>query len=226
MMKKNLIIFGIGKIADVVYYYATEECGYNVVAFVTDAAYKTSDVFHGLPVLLFDTIEEKYPPSEFDMFIGVGYQDLNNFRERKYKEAVLKGYHLVSLVSPKAEIPKNVTIGKNCFIMPSAIIHPFVEIGNNVFVWSGALIGHHSHIGDNCWLTSGCNISGTVQVESNCFFAVNSTVTNEIKIGKNCFLGANTLISKNMNDNEVAIVQSTPIFRLNSQQFLKMSNFR
>lgn len=225
-MKKELIIFGIGKIADVVYYYATEECGYNVVAFVTDAAYKTTDEFHGLPVLLFDSIEERYPPSSYDMFIGVGYQDLNRFRETKCKEAIAKGYQLVSLVSPRAEVPKNVKIGSNCFIMPPAIIHPCVEIGNNVFVWSGALIGHHSRIGDHCWLTSGCNIAGSVQVENNCFFAVNATVTNEVKIGKNCFLGANTLISKNMNDHEVAIVQSTPIFRLNSQQFLKMTNFR
>ncbi len=225
-MKKELLIFGIGKIADVVHYYATEECGFKVAAFLTDAPYKTTDFFHGRPVLLFNEVEKNYPSDKYDMFIAVGYQDLNKFRETKYQEALAKGYELVSIVSPNAMVPKDLAIGNNCFIMAPAVIHPHVKIGNNVFVWSGALIGHHSTIGNHCWLTSGCNISGSVKVENNCFFAVNSTVANEVKIGNNCFLGANTLISKNVNDNEVVITASTPVFRLTSQQFLKMSNFK
>src|SRR5580704_10262661 len=135
-MKKELIIFGIGKIADVVYYYATEECGFTVVAFAVDESYKDQDNFHDLPVIAFHEIEKKYNPAKYDMFVAVGYHDLSKIREAKCKEARDKGYTLVSVVSPKANLPKNVVFGSNCFIMPPAIIHPYVTLGDNVFIWS------------------------------------------------------------------------------------------
>lgn len=225
-MKKGLIIFGAGQIADVVYYYAKNECGFNVVAFAIDREFKTADFFHGLPVENFDDLETKYPPSEYDLFIALGYQELNKLREKKYNEAIKKGYNPVSVVSPKADLPSNVSYGKNCFIMPPAIIHPCVELGNNVFVWSGAMIGHHSRIGDNCWITSSANISGIVTTGKNCFFAVNATVANNVNIGDNCFLGSGTLVTKDMKDSEVVIEPSTPVFRLNSEQFLRVTRFK
>ncbi len=224
-MKKDLIIFGIGKIAEVVHYFAKEECGYNVVAFSVDEEYKNTSTFKELPVISFVDVQVKYPPSKYDMFVAIGYHDLNHLRETKCKEAREKGYQLVSIISPRTHLPLNVSHGWNCFIMPPAIIHPCVGIGNNVFVWSGAMVSHHSVIGDNCWLTSCCNISGNVQIGANAFVAVNATVGHNVKVGKNCFLGANTLLTKNLEDEKVIIAESTKPLRLNSSQFLRMSNF-
>ena len=127
-MKKDLVIFGIGKIAEVVYYYASKECGFNVVAFCVDDQYKNAEEFQGLPVVPFERIEESYPPAGYDMFVGIGYHDLNRLRETKCNEAIAKGYTLVSIISPLANLPSNVTFGWNCFIMPPAIIHPCVSI--------------------------------------------------------------------------------------------------
>jgi len=224
-MKKKLVLFGIGKMADVISYYAKEECGYDVVAFAVDAKYKTADTFNGLPVVEFDDIEKNYPPAEFDFFVAVGYQDLNKFREEKCEEARKKGYNLVSIVSPKANVPSNVKIGWNVFIMPPSLIHPCVEIGNNVFVWSGAMVAHHSIIEDHCWLTSCCNISGNVRIGANTFVAVNATIGHSVTIGKKCFLGANTLVTKNVEDEKVIIEESSKAIRLSSSQFLRMSSF-
>ena len=222
---KVLIIFGNSKIADVVYYYASNDCKYNVVAFTVDKEFIFEDTFHGLPVIPFDEVEKKYIPGNFYMFVAIGYQDLNRLRESKYKEAKAKGYEIISIISPEAKIPKNVKTGKNCFIMPPAIIHPNVEIGNNVFVWNGAMIGHHSSIGDNCWLTSCANISGVVKAGKNCFFAVNSTVSHGINIGDDCFIGANALVTKNLGNKKVVIAESSKEFRLDSDQFLRFSSF-
>ena len=220
-----LIIFGIGKIAEVVHYFAIEECAYNVVAFSVDEEYKNSSTFKKLPVVSFDEVQVKYPPSKYDMFVAIGYHDLNRLRETKCKEAMGKGYQLVSVISPRAYLPLNVSHGWNCFIMPPAIIHPCVGIGNNVFIWSGAMVSHHSVIGDNCWLTSCCNISGNVHLGANAFVAVNATVGHSVTIGKNCFLGANTLLTKNLEDEKVIIAESSKPLKLNSKQFLRMSNF-
>ena len=224
-MKKDLVIFGIGKIAEVVYYYAKEECGFNVVAFAVDEGYKSSDSFQGLPVVSFDKVELTLPPEKVEMFIAVGYHDLNKLREIKCAEARAKGYNLISVISPKANLPLNVKVGWNCFIMPPSFVHPCVQIKNNVFVFSGAMVAHHSVIEDNCWLTSCCNISGNVKIGSNTFVAVNATIGHSVTIGKNCFLGANSLVTKDLEDEKVVITESTKPLRLTSSQFLRMSSF-
>lgn len=224
-MKKKLVIFGVGKIAEVVYYYASSECGFEVAAFCADAEYIKIETLNGLPVVPFQEAEKKFPPSGYDMFIAVGYHDLNRLREKKCTEAIEKGYSLVSIISPLCNIPSNVTIGWNCFIMPPAIIHPCTQLKNNVFVWSGAMVGHHSVIEDNCWLTSCCNISGNVRIGANTFVAVNATIGHSVIIGKNCFLGANTLVTKGLDDDKVVIAESHKPLRLTSSQFLRMSNF-
>lgn len=224
-MKKRLLIFGIGKIAEVVHYYASKECGFDVAAFCVNKQYLNTEDFQKLPVVSFETIESTHPPDKYDMFIAVGYHDLNKLREDKCKEAIGKGYQLVSVVSPLTNLPSNVEYGWNCFIMPPAIVHPCVQIKNNVFIWSGAMVGHHSVIEDNCWLTSCCNISGNVQMGANTFVAVNATVGHSAIIGKNCFLGANTLVTKNLEDGKVVIAESQKPLRLTSSQFLKLSNF-
>jgi sugar O-acyltransferase (sialic acid O-acetyltransferase NeuD family) len=224
-MKKSLVIFGIGKIAEVIYYYAKEECGYQVAAFCVDKQYKTQETFQQLPVVAFEEVETSYPPQTFDMFVAVGYHDLNRLREKKCQEAMAKGYNLVSVISPRANVPKNVTTGWNCFIMSPAIVHPCVQVGNNVFIWSGAMVAHHSVLEDHCWLTSCCNISGNVRVGANTFAAVNATVGHSVTIGKNCFLGANTLVTKNLEDDKVVIAESAKPLRLTSSQFLRISSF-
>jgi sugar O-acyltransferase (sialic acid O-acetyltransferase NeuD family) len=224
-MKKGLVIFGVGKIAEVVHYYAKEECGFNVAAFCVDAAYRKEDSFIGTPVVSFEGVEKLFPPSDFDMFVAIGYHDLNRLRAAKCAEARAKGYALVSIVSPHAHVPSNVKMGWNCFIMPPAVVHPCVTLGNDVFVWSGSMVGHHSVIGDHCWLTSSCNISGNVSMGDFTFAAVNATVGHSVKIGAKCFLGANTLVTKDLADGGVVIQESSKPIRLNSEQFLRMSNF-
>ncbi len=92
-MKKGLIVFGIGKIAEVIFYYAKEECGFDVVAFCVDDDYITTEKFNNLPVVSFSKIVGKFPPGQFDMFIAVGYHDLNRLRESKCKEAISKDIH-------------------------------------------------------------------------------------------------------------------------------------
>jgi sugar O-acyltransferase (sialic acid O-acetyltransferase NeuD family) len=224
-MNKNLILFGVGKIAEVVFYYCQRECGFKVEAFCVDEKYKTDKTFKGLPVVTFNEVQKFFPPSEFDMFIAVGYQDMNSLREKKCMEAIEKGYSLASVISPKTNLPENVTSGWNCFIMPPSFIHPCVKIKNNVFIFNGALVAHHSIIEDNCWLTSGCNISGNVQIGANTFIAVNATIGHSVNIGKKCFLGANTLVVKDLEDEKVVIQESSKPLRVSSSQFLKISSF-
>ena len=221
----DLVIFGGGKIAEVVQQYIREDARYNLVAFTVDKAYRSSDVFCNLPIVDFETVAVNFSPSKYKMLVVLGYQELNALRTKKLMEAKEKGYQIISYIHPNAGLTDDCVYGENCVIMPNVFIQPRVKLGDNVFVFHGAMIGHHTSVGNNCWITGAANISGVVSIGDNCFFAVNSTVGHGITIGDNCFLGANTLVTKNLDSGKVLVVSSTKPFRLNSKDFLKLSSF-
>jgi sugar O-acyltransferase (sialic acid O-acetyltransferase NeuD family) len=222
---KPIVLFGTGKIAEVLLYFFRHASDYEVVACTADGSYLAEDTWQGIPTVSFESVEKQYPPKKYELFVALGYQELNALRARKCSEAKTKGYNLVSYIHPESGLPRDCEYGENCFIMNNVLIHPRVRLGNDVFVWSGAMIGHHSTIGDHCWITSCANISGVVTVGNNCFFAVNATVSHNVVIGDECFIGANALVTKCAENRQVFVAESTKPFRLNSHQFLRMSNF-
>lgn len=222
---KPIVLFGVGKMAEVLLYFFRHHSPFEVAAVTADRAFLDGPRWQDLPAVAFEEIEKHYPPQKYHMFVAVGYQDLNGLRAGKCAAAKTKGYSLVSYVHPDSGLPRDCEYGENCFIMNHVMIHPRVRLGNDVFVWSGAMIGHHSTIGDHCWITSGANISGVVTVGKSCFFAVNATVAHNVVMGDECFVGANALVTKCTGNGEVFLAESTKPFRLNSRQFLRMSNF-
>jgi len=222
---KKTVIFGAGKIAEVVHYYMANESPRQVAGFTCDDEHVGGDSFQELPVVPFSTVHETFPPDDFDMFVALGYQDLNRIRAQRVQDAREKGYSLPAFVHPETAMPADATYGDNCFIMNPVCVQPRVKLGHNVFVWSGALVGHHSSIGDNCWITSQANICGVVTMGSNCFLAANATIGNDVTVGKDCFLGANVLVTKDLPDGRVVVQKSSDVLRLTSDEFLRMSKF-
>ncbi len=222
---KPIVIFGAGKIAEVVMYFFRNHGDFTVAASTVDREHLSGEKWLGIPQVPFDAIAETHPPATHDMFVALGYQDMNGLREEVCERARQLGYRLISYVHPQAGLPSDCRYGDNCFFMNQVHVHPRVTFGNNVFVWSGAMVGHHSTIGDNCWLTSCANIAGVVTVGKNCFFAVNATVANGITVGDACFIGANALVVKSTLPGQAYLVEDTKAFRLTSKQFLRMSRF-
>jgi sugar O-acyltransferase (sialic acid O-acetyltransferase NeuD family) len=222
---KPIVLFGTGKIAEVVLYFLKYHSDRQVVACTVDQDFMPGPSWQGVPVVPSDEIARSHPPQTHDMFVALGYQDMNALRAEKCAQARQLGYTLISYVHPNSGLPEDCLHGDNCFILNQVHIHPRVQLGNNVFVWSGAMIGHHSNIGNNCWLTSCANIAGVVSVGDNCFFAINSTIGNGVTMGRDCFVGANALVTAKAQDGQVFLAESTKPFRLNSAQFLRMSRF-
>lgn len=191
---KKVIIFGTGDFGKVVHFYLTHDSPYEIVAFTANKwAIKEKEIF-GLPVIPFETIESVYPPTEFTMFVAVGYLKMNKVRAQICSEAKEKGYELLTYVNSKVTKWDELDIGENCFIFENVVIQPFVKIGNDVIMWSGNHIGHHSIIGDHCFITSHVVISGNVKIGSYCFLGVNSTIRDGITIAPECVIGAGSLI--------------------------------
>lgn len=193
-MKKSLVIFGSGDIAQLAHYYFSTDSSYKVVAFTVDSAYISESVFCGLPVVPFEEVAQKYNPAEYEIFVALSYSKLNAVRKEKYLAAKELGYRLASFVSSQATVLNEGRIGENCFIFEDNTIQPFVSIGNNVTLWSGNHIGHHSTIKDHCFIASHVVVSGGVEIGEQCFIGVNATLRDHIKIGDRCVIGAGALL--------------------------------
>ena len=201
---KKAIVFGTNGQAEVVSYLLEKDSEYEVIAFCCSSQYRESDVLFNKPLVDFEDIEVKYPPTEYEMYVSLSYADQNKLRERFYYEAKAKGYTLLSYISSKTTNYAK-SIGDNTFIFEDNTIQPFVSIGNNVVLWSGNHIGHHSSIQDNCFISSHVVISGHCTIGKNSFIGVNSTLRDGISIGSFNTLGAGCLMIKSSEKNQIYI---------------------
>ncbi|WP_428026089.1 acetyltransferase [Arcobacter sp.] len=215
---KKVIIFGLGDISQIAYFYLCDDKRYEVVAFTMDSEYINEKNCNNLPVVPFENIEDTYSPSDYTMFIPLSYTKINKLREKKFNEAKNKGYQFLTYISPNASIAKNVNIGENCFIFEDNTIQPFVEIGNNCILWSGNHIGHHSKINDHCFIASHVVISGGCKVGAYTFIGVNATLRDHITIGESNVIGAGSIILGDTEDNKVYMAKQTEVSKVPSNR--------
>jgi len=193
-MKKSLVIFGSGDIAELAHYYFTRDSNYEVVAFTVDANHMKETYFCGLPLVAFEEVSDAFPMENNELFVALSYSKLNALRKEKFLASKARGYELASYISSRASVLNNGQIGKNCFILEDNTIQPFTRIGNNVTLWSGNHIGHHSTICDHTFIASHVVVSGGVNVGEQCFLGVNVTLRDHIRVGDRCVVGAGALL--------------------------------
>lgn len=192
----KVIIFGLRDLAELAHYYLTEDSEHDVVAFTVHKKYRNIEIFKGLPVVDFETIEEKFPTTSYHLFAPMIGTNMNRLREGVYNEGKQMGYKFISYISSKVTVFNN-KVGDNCFILENNTIQPFTNIGNNVILWSGNHIGHHSEIKDHVFFTSHVVMSGHCIIEPNCFLGVNSTLRNGCHLAKGTLLAMGASLTKN-----------------------------
>lgn len=190
----NVIIFGLGQVAETVYDYLTYDSEHKIVAFTVDEAFRTEASFKELPVVPYEDLLDDYPPNQVELYIAMSYRGMNEHRKQKYLDSKAKGYRFITYISSKACLMPSACVGENTFIMEQNVIQPYVTIGNNCVLWSGNHIGHHTTIADHCFIASHAVISGAVRMGESCFVGVNATVRDNISIGEKCVIGAGALI--------------------------------
>lgn len=226
--RKRLVIFGDGAIAELAHFYFAEQDRHEIVAFAVDAERRTADTFRGLPLVAFETVDERYPPGDFAMFIAIGYGRLNQSRQEKFRAARAMGYDLPGYVARSADIASNVAIGANCFILENQTVQPFCKIGDNVTLWSGNHIGHHSEIGNHTFIASQVVISGNCRFGERCFVGVNATFRDGCAVGDDSFIGMAAAVSADVPAGAVVLGSSSDILPADDRRAraVKRSFFR
>jgi len=193
---RQLVIVGDRPIAEVAFEYFTRDSEYEVAAFTVEHAFRKRASLFGRPIVAFEDVQAEYPPAEHDLFVGVGYGQMNRLRARLFREGKAKGYTLASFISPRAHVWPNASIGENAFIFESNVVQPFVTIGDDVVLWSGNHIGHHATIGSHVFISSHVVVSGFVSIGDYSFVGVNATFADNVTVGRDVLVGAGALVLK------------------------------
>jgi len=214
----KLVIFGAGDIARLAHHYFTHDSPHEVAAFVVDRAFRQGDAFQGLPLIDAEDVTDRFPPSDYDMFVAMSYAKMNAVRAEKYATMKAAGYRLVSYVSSRCSYLSQTPPGDNCFILEDNTVQPFVTIGNNVTLWSGNHIGHDVTIEDHCFITSHVVVSGWVRIGTRSFIGVNATLRNSITIAAETLIGAGAIIMKNTKPKQVYMPERAKLFPKSSDE--------
>ena len=198
MKRRRLVIVGIGETAELACEYFEDDSDYEVVGFAVNEEYKDSDECMGLPVFALESLGSELPPDEVDAFVAVAYGHLNGDRMKLCAVLSEMGYELASYVSSRSFIGRNVSIGKNSFIMEGCSLQHHVHIGDGVTMWSGCMIEHRSEIGDYAWIASGVVVSGYCHIGDRSFIGSNATFVDEVSVAPRCIIGASALVGESL----------------------------
>ncbi len=219
----NIVIFGIGRGANVATRYFRDDSPHKIVAYTVDDDYADRKEFMGCPVIPFSRIEKEIPPAESEIFILLGFQKMNALRAEKFAMAKTKGYSLASYISSRIMASGSPQIGQNCFILEGNVFNYDVHIGNDVVMWSGNHVGDLSVIEDHVFVSSHVVLSGEVTIGANSFLGVNATISNHVRVGARSYIGANALIVNDTPPDSVHVMKGTTKFeQIDSLRFLQI----
>ena len=216
-MKSKLIVFGTGDISELITTFLKKESHYSIAGYCVEESFKkNTQNFLGAPVVSFEELSERFPPSKFKLFIAIG----NNYvRERIFTESKEKGYSMISHVTESVTHWDDLKFGENALISGISSLQPFVKVGDNTFI-IGSKIGHHSIIGNHT-LLSCTTLGGNVKIGDYSFLGLNSAVQHDTVIGEKNIIGMGSNISQNTKKNEVYTANNSTVKRSVSTDQIK-----
>lgn len=194
-MGKQCVIFGTTNFTAMMRYHLENSGDMHVAAFCLDKAYISEPTFDGLPVVPWEEVSEKFPPSEYSMLIGLGYKRMNDPRKTKSEEAKKLGYTLTSFIHPTATISDNVMMGEGNIVLENTVISYKSSIGNGNIIWSGCVLSHEIKLGDYNYIAPGVTLGGGAVLTDNCFIGMNSVIRGGTVLEDHTLIGAMSFVN-------------------------------
>lgn len=197
-MKENIIIIGTSEFSEYVLKCIQKDEAANVIAFAVNKEYIKAEKYNELPVVPLEKLDSRYDMEAISVLITIGYNRMNEGREKMYHYCKEKGYKVYTFISPRAYVDCDLeAIGEGSIIMPRAILSPSIRIGVcNVFN-SGAGLGHNSECGDFNWFSGRVCTGGNVHIGSRTFLGMCCVISNGVEIADESFVGVCSYVTSN-----------------------------
>ncbi len=185
---KEILIYGAGGFAREVAWLAEQCETVTPVAFVDDNADSHGDVVNGLPVLSLRDALARFP--EAGVVLGIGSGVVREKLDLRVRE---HGREFISLVHPRVEKSRFVTIGEGAVICAGSTLTTNITLGRQVQINLDCTVGHDVVMQDFVTLAPGVHVSGWVELEKGVYVGTGATIINGVQ-GRPLVIGAGTVI--------------------------------
>ncbi|WP_234905985.1 acetyltransferase [Affinirhizobium pseudoryzae] len=217
----DVILFGVGQIAEVMAHYIQEDPNLNLVGFTVDREYlPPTGEFKGLPVAAWDNVTRSFPPDHVRLLGPVSYRGNNKFRRDRHFEAKDLGYQFVTYIHPSSHVG-GAEIGENTVILEDCTVQPYARLGAGTILWSKVHIGHHATVGDFCFFASFCGIAGNARVGDCTFFGGQTGLADNLSVGSGCIVGAGTNLTESLPDGALAVTRGVRVVANGARRFAR-----
>jgi len=186
-MKKLFIIFGAGghakSVADVILFNESEID----IIFINKNAHP-NEILLGFPVV------DDYNVTNEDVFVAIGDNKIRrNICEKYYK-------NLISVISKRAYVGRDVSLGKGVFVAHNAHIGILSAINDFSVINTNASIDHECKVGLASTIAPGAVLCGKVTIGDNSWIGANASVKENISIVDNVIIGMGSIVIKDIDE--------------------------
>lgn len=190
----EIVVFGADAFAQSVFERILECGAHNVHAFTVDRSHLRQDIFLGLPGVPFDELPAKYPPSQFQMLVAIGYSGLNQVRSRRFQTCIDLGYELESFIDPSSTVSSSSTLGKNCIVLENNTVRPFAVLEDNVLVLRNNVIEEYAVVGSHTYVSARVTVGREARLGNHSFLGICSTVKAGSLVGERSVVAARSMV--------------------------------
>lgn len=201
---KKIVIFGPTDLGRLLKYYIDCDNCYEVIAFTVDKKFLTDPEFFGLPVIPFEELQEKYPPSDCEILIAIGNSRMNNVRKDIFNRCKTLGYKIASYIHPSCSIHSK-DIGEGNIFLEKCLVYPYAKIGCGNLMWDHVLISHDCTVGDFNTFSSYADLCGYVKIGNNGYFGKHCILDSFIEIADYTLVGAAAYAKKSTSPYDVVV---------------------
>jgi len=191
----RLGVFGAGASGREVAWLAHECFGPDLpLTFVVDQDDLVGSFQNGIPVMHLDAYANDFPNAPIVVAVGDPAQ-----REGCVQKCLDAGMRFVSLIHPRAEASRLITLGEGTIVCAGVVLTTNITIGKHVHMNIGCTVSHDAQLDDFVTLSPGVHVSGWVHIARGAFLGTGAVVINGSKerrvvIGEKAIVGAGACV--------------------------------
>jgi sugar O-acyltransferase (sialic acid O-acetyltransferase NeuD family) len=190
-------VYGSGGFAREVAWLA-EACGHQVVCFVDDDASRVGRRLNDIEVLAPDVAASRFADARVVAAIGNPAA-----RADVMGRAVARGLRPATLVHPRVERSRWITVGAGAVICAGNILTTNIVIGDYVQINLDCTVGHDVTLDDLSTLAPGVHVSGCVRIGKRAYVGTGATIINgtldePLIVGDDAVVGAGACVTRSV----------------------------
>jgi sugar O-acyltransferase (sialic acid O-acetyltransferase NeuD family) len=212
-LEQDVIILGAaGTGGDVLEWFAelaAQGLSYCPRGFLDDDERKWGTEVRGLPVLgpLGSALE--YPDAKFVDALG----SPSNFARRPDLLSAIPEDRFLTLVHPRAHLPRTVQIGSGSLVYPHVALSAGVRIGSHVTILANVVVNHDTVIGDYTIVASAASLSGGVRIGKCCYIGAGSHLIQRAVVGDGALVGMGSVVLRDVPARTVVVGNPARVLR-------------